>query len=160
MFTSRVMVIKMSKRFIFVFSADDSKTSVSERSYLALSENAMDYWVLSYISKISALENILFLFFLFFCFCFGWLSSFFDISMSRTVTTKPINYAIFWKNSKIFHVHFNIFSLLIPSYRFREGNLEELDKQASKCYIQHHWQVLLLFSFVLLFFGGFFHFIF
>ena len=71
MFTSRVMVIKMSKRLIFVFSADDSKTSVSvwasERSYLALSENAMDYWVLSYISKISAL-NILFLFFLFFCF--------------------------------------------------------------------------------------------
>ena len=64
------MVIKMSKRLIFVFSADDSKTSVSvwasERSYLALSENAMDYWVLSYISKISALENILFLFFLFF----------------------------------------------------------------------------------------------
>ena len=71
MFTSRVMVIKMSKRLIFVFSADDSKTSVSvwasERSYLALSENAMDYWVLSYISKISAL-NILFCFFLFFCF--------------------------------------------------------------------------------------------
>ena len=40
-----------------VFSADDSKNSVtvwanylsaSERSYLALSENAMDYWVLSY----------------------------------------------------------------------------------------------------------------
>ena len=35
-------------------------------------------------------------------------------------------------------MHFNIFSLLIPSYPFREGNLEELDKQASKCYIQQH----------------------
>ena len=158
------MVIKMSKRLIFVFSADDSKTSVSvwasERSYLALSENAMDYWVLSYIRKISALENILFWFFLFFC--FGWLSSFFYISISRKVATKPINYTIFWKNSIRFFMCTLIFSLyLIPSYPFREGNLEELDKQASKCYIQqHHWQVLLLFCFVLLFCGGFFHFIF
>ena len=52
------MVIKMSKlAYLFVFSADGSKKSVTiwakyltgfERSYLALLENAMDYWALSY----------------------------------------------------------------------------------------------------------------
>ena len=89
----------MSKRLIFVFSADDSKTSVSvwasERSYLALSENAVDYWVLSYISMISVLENILLFFFVFLFFVLVDLEVFFDISISRTVTTKPINYTIF-----------------------------------------------------------------
>ena len=58
MFAPGVMVIKMSKKgSFFVFSADASKKSVtvwrkylpaSERSYLALSENAMDCWILSY----------------------------------------------------------------------------------------------------------------
>ena len=50
----------------FVFSVDDSKVSftvwakylgVSERSYLVLSENSMDYWILMLISKMSTLEN-------------------------------------------------------------------------------------------------------
>ena len=59
MFTPQVMVIKMSKIAHFlVFSADASKKSVTvwtkylrtcERSYLALSENAMDCLVLSYL---------------------------------------------------------------------------------------------------------------
>ena len=49
--------LKCQKRLIFVFSADDSKKlshrygkmlSASERSYLFLLQNAMDYWVLSY----------------------------------------------------------------------------------------------------------------
>ena len=53
-FTSGFVVIKMLK---MVFSADCSKMSVivwakyvsaSKRSYLALSENAMDHWILSY----------------------------------------------------------------------------------------------------------------
>ena len=58
MFAPGVMVIKMSKMaHFFVFSTDASKKSVtvwrkyllvSERSYLALSENAMEYWILSY----------------------------------------------------------------------------------------------------------------
>ena len=58
-FTPQVMVIKMSKiAHFFVFSADASKKSVtvwtkylrtSERSYLALSENAMDCLVLSHL---------------------------------------------------------------------------------------------------------------
>ena len=58
-FTPQVMVIKMSKiAHFFVFSADASKKSVtvwtkylrtSERSYLALSENAMDCLVLGYL---------------------------------------------------------------------------------------------------------------
>ena len=52
------MVIKMSKKgSFFVFPTDASKKPVtgwrkyllaSERSYLALSENAMDSWILSY----------------------------------------------------------------------------------------------------------------
>ena len=57
MFTPGVIVIKMSKVAQFVFSADASKKLVpvwtkylraSERSYLALSENAMNSWILSY----------------------------------------------------------------------------------------------------------------
>ena len=58
MFAPQVMVITMSKMvYVFVFSADASQKSVivwtkylraSERTYLALSENAMDYWILSY----------------------------------------------------------------------------------------------------------------
>ena len=57
-FALRVMVIKMSKMaHFFVFSAGASKKSAtvwrkylcaSEKSYLALSEKAMDYWILSY----------------------------------------------------------------------------------------------------------------
>ena len=56
MFTHGLMVIKMSKMAQF-FSADDCKKSVtvwkkylraSGRSYLALSENAKDCWILSY----------------------------------------------------------------------------------------------------------------
>ena len=53
MFTLEVMVIKMSKMaHFFVFSADGSKKPVTvwakylsapERSYLVLSENAMDH---------------------------------------------------------------------------------------------------------------------
>ena len=53
MFTPRVMSLKMSKMsHFFVFSTADSKKSVtvwakslsaSERSYFALSENAVDY---------------------------------------------------------------------------------------------------------------------
>ena len=56
-FTSGVTVILIFKNLsYFVFSADDSKTSVtlwaiylkaSEISYLAFSENTMDYWILS-----------------------------------------------------------------------------------------------------------------
>ena len=56
-FTFRVKVIKMSKNgSLFGFSADDSKKlvitvwekylSASERSHLALSKNAIDYWIL------------------------------------------------------------------------------------------------------------------
>ena len=62
MFTPRVMVIKISKMaHFFLFSADASKKSVtvwkkylrvSERSYLALSENAMDYCILSYHQQV------------------------------------------------------------------------------------------------------------
>ena len=59
MFTPTFTVIKRSDMaHFFEFSANDSKKSVtiwtkahlspSERSYLALSENAMDYWVLRY----------------------------------------------------------------------------------------------------------------
>ena len=58
MFAPEVMVVKMSKMaHLSVFSADASKTSVriwrkyldaSGRSYLALLENAMDCWILSY----------------------------------------------------------------------------------------------------------------
>ena len=59
----------------FVFSTGDSKKSVtvwikylrtSEKSYLALSENAMDCWILSYrqYSKMSTLENTEFRYFL------------------------------------------------------------------------------------------------
>ena len=71
MFTSGVMVVEMSKMAHFLyflltsaknqsqlglFSADDSKKTVpvwrkylsaSERLYLALSENVIDYWILS-----------------------------------------------------------------------------------------------------------------
>ena len=58
MFAPGVMVIKMSKMgHFFLFSTDASKKSdtvwrkyllASERSYLVLSENAVDCWVLSY----------------------------------------------------------------------------------------------------------------
>ena len=56
-FTPRVMVIEMSKMAHFlVYSVDERESatvwakylSLSERSYLALSEKAIDYWVLSY----------------------------------------------------------------------------------------------------------------
>ena len=52
-----VICVQYQQWLIFCISADDSKKSVtvwskclsvSERSYLALLENAMDYWVLSY----------------------------------------------------------------------------------------------------------------
>ena len=58
MFIPGVIVIKIKKWLIFLFSADDDKKSVtfrvkflstSERYYLASSENALDYWILSYI---------------------------------------------------------------------------------------------------------------
>ena len=58
MFAPGVTAIKMSKIAPFlIFFADASKKSVtvwrkylsaSERSYLVLSENAMDCWILSY----------------------------------------------------------------------------------------------------------------
>ena len=57
----------------FVYSADDSKASLtvwakylgeSERSYLFLSENAMDYWMLMVVSKMSTLKNAGFQYFL------------------------------------------------------------------------------------------------
>ena len=50
----------------FVFSVNDSKLSLtvwvkylgaSKRSYLVLSENSLDYWILMAISKMSTLEN-------------------------------------------------------------------------------------------------------
>ena len=50
----------------FVFSVDDSKMSrtvsakyvgASERSYIVLSENSMDCWILMVINKMSTLEN-------------------------------------------------------------------------------------------------------
>ena len=50
---------------VFVFSAGDSKMSItvrakylwaSERSYLALSENPMNCWILSYLARCQPLE--------------------------------------------------------------------------------------------------------
>ena len=38
--------------------------NLNERSYLALSENVMDYWVLSYHYQMSTLENTGFRYFL------------------------------------------------------------------------------------------------
>ena len=76
--------------------------SVTERSYLALLENAMDY-----LSMMLILENTGFWYF----FCL--LSSVINISSSSiscTVTPKPGNYTIFWKNSikSIFQVYLDI----------------------------------------------------
>ena len=57
MFTSGIIVKMTKMAHYFVFSADDSKKSVtvlakylssSERSYLVPSEKVMDYWILSY----------------------------------------------------------------------------------------------------------------
>ena len=58
MVTPKVIIIEMSKMALFfTFSADGSKKSVtvcanylsaSEKSYLALSENSMVYWIMSY----------------------------------------------------------------------------------------------------------------
>ena len=106
MFASEVMVVKMSKMaHLSVFSADASKTSVriwrkyldaSGRSYLALLENAMDCWIWATISKISTFEDIEFHYFL----LTQWFFDIFILNNSRTVTPKPINHTIFWKNSK------------------------------------------------------------
>ena len=53
MFNTRVMVIKISKMANFLMTAKNQSVfakylNISERSYLDLSENARDYWVLSY----------------------------------------------------------------------------------------------------------------
>ena len=102
MFAPGVMVIKMSKMAnIFIFSTDARTKSVtvwrkysraSERSYLALSENAMELpW-----ARYKPLKIQSFIIFLL-------TQQFFDISpldISRTVTPKPINHTIFWKKSK------------------------------------------------------------
>ena len=79
MFTSQVMVIKKSKMAHFLyFLLMPAKKSVtvwtkylcaSERFYLALSENAMDFGFLATINKISTLEDTEFYF-------FCWLSNF------------------------------------------------------------------------------------
>ena len=95
--TPRVMKVKCQEWLIFVFLADDSNKSVtvwaihlsaSERSYLALSENATGLWVT--ISKTSSLGNT-----------GSWyvllIQQFFIIftlSISQTVTPKPINHTI------------------------------------------------------------------
>ena len=74
MFTLKVMVNKkVENDSFFVFCADDCEKSVtvwrkyllaSEKSYLALSENAMDCWILSYHSKMSTLEDTEFCYFI------------------------------------------------------------------------------------------------
>ena len=103
MLTPRIIVIKMSKKF--VFSADDSKESVS------LGEILKCIWKISFDSFrkcYGLLDSELPLaryqpvktqdFSVFFC----WRISFFDIftlDISWVVTPKPINYTIFWKNS-------------------------------------------------------------
>ena len=62
----RYLVIKMSKELIFVFSAEDSKMSVTvwakyvsafEKSYQTLLENVTDYLVWATIIKVSSLKN-------------------------------------------------------------------------------------------------------
>ena len=53
------MVIKMSKMAHFLYLMN-----LNERSYLALSENVMDYWVLIYHYQMSNLENTGFRYFL------------------------------------------------------------------------------------------------
>ena len=100
MFTSGVMVIKMSKmaRF-FVFSADARKKSItfwikylraSKRSYLAVSENAMDCSELP-LAMYQPLEIQSFIIFLLTQQIFGVST----LDISRTVTLKPINHTIF-----------------------------------------------------------------
>ena len=102
MFTPRITVIKMSKAaHFFVSSADDSKKSVkvwgkylsaSERSYLPLLDNAMDFWVLSYHKKDANLYK--YRISIFFC----QLSRFFTsiLNISRTVIPpKAIDNTIF-----------------------------------------------------------------
>ena len=81
MFTPRLIVNIMSKMVLFfVFSANDCKTSVtvwtkylcaSGRSYLVLSENAMEFWILSYHQQ--DVNRWRYRISLFHC----WLSSFF-----------------------------------------------------------------------------------
>ena len=48
MFTPRVMVIKMSKMAHFFYFLLMPAKNQSQRSYLALSENTMDSWILRY----------------------------------------------------------------------------------------------------------------
>ena len=107
MFAPRVMVIEMSKMAHFLhfllMPAKKSNTiwrsylRASERSYLALSENAMDCCILSYHKQDSSPWRYRVLLF------FLLTQQFFDIStlkISGTVTLKPINLAIFCKNLK------------------------------------------------------------
>ena len=106
MFTPQVMVIKMSKMaHFFVFSAGASKKLVTvSTKYLCAFEDLLQLfqkmlWIVGFwatMSEISTLQDTEFHYFLL-------TQQFFDIStlhILQTVTPKPMNHTIFWKNSK------------------------------------------------------------
>ena len=106
MFSPRVMVIKMSKMANFrIFSWWQQKinhdlSEIIKSIWKRLRLFWKTQWIFgswTTIDTVSTLKNTGFRF-RFFC----WLSNFFDIStlnISWTLTPKPINHAIFWKNS-------------------------------------------------------------
>ena len=100
MFTSWVMVLKLSKKGHFLlYCADLSKKAISvyasERSRYALSENGIVYYAMTYcFGDISVWSRRILL-------NFCWVSIFFDIliaNISWTVAQTPINHIIFWKS--------------------------------------------------------------
>ena len=106
MFPSWVMVLKLSNKVHFLqFCADLSKKSTSieaiyiyasKRSCLALSENDIVYYAMTYcFEDIRVWSRIILS-------TFCWVSIFFDIwivNVSWTVVQIPLNHIIFWKST-------------------------------------------------------------